>query len=44
MSGSKIHYNLDLDRFHEPQILISNEKMQKAIVNIFNVDTNRGKI
>lgn len=44
MSDSSIRSNLDLDRFNETQLPIPNEKAQKAIVDIFNVYTNRRNI
>jgi len=44
MSDSSIRSNLDLDRFYETQIPIPDEKTQKAIVDIFNVYTDRRNI
>lgn len=44
MSDSSIRSNLDLDRFYETNIPIPNEKMQKAIVDIFSVYTDRRNI
>jgi len=44
MSDSSIRSNLDLDRFYETQLPIPDEKTQKAIVDIFNVYTDRRNI
>lgn len=44
MSDSSIRTNLDLDRFYEIEIPIPDEKIQKAIVDIFTVYTTRRKI
>lgn len=41
MSDSSIRTNLDLDRFYEIEIPVPNEKMQKAIVDIYTVYTLR---
>lgn len=44
MSDSSIRSNLDLNRFYETQLPIPDEKKQKAIVDIFNVYTDRRNI
>ena len=44
MSDSSIRSNFDLDRFYETQLPIPDETMQKAIVDIFNVYTDRRNI
>ena len=44
MSDSSIRSNLDLDRFYEIKMPIPDEKMQKAIVDVFNVYTSRREI
>lgn len=44
MSDSSIRTNLDLDRFYEIEIPVPDEKMQKAIVDIYAVYTLRRNI
>ena len=44
MSDSSIRTNLDLDRFYEIEMPIPDEKMQRAIVDIFTVYTTRRSI
>ncbi len=41
MSDSSIRTNLDLDRFYEIEVPVPDEKMQKAIVDIYTVYTLR---
>lgn len=44
MSDSSIRTNLDLDRFYEIEVPVPDEKMQKAIVDIYAVYTLRRNI
>ena len=44
MSDSSIRSNLDLDRFYETKLPVPDEKKQQAIVDIFNVYTDRRNI
>ncbi|MBQ6705723.1 MAG: restriction endonuclease subunit S [Opitutales bacterium] len=44
MSDSSIRSNLDLDRFYETQLPIPDKDVQKSIVDIYNVYTERKRI
>ncbi|MBR5622253.1 MAG: restriction endonuclease subunit S [Opitutales bacterium] len=44
MSDSSIRSNLDLDRFYETRLPIPNKDVQKSIVDIYNVYTERKRI
>ena len=44
MSDSSIRTNLDLERFYEIEIPVPDEKMQKAVENLYSVYTMRRSI